>query len=119
MLLSKNLTLVYSFDNFFPLTKYKQKDLLSEDVGKNPSDHGDDGEEEEEDEVVEEEALDLLHGSEPAKAGEEDHEDGGEEDGVGGVHVQPVPQQLLQEGFVVHRPETKCKKNKATNLESM
>ena len=68
-----------------------RKDLLSEDISENPADHGDDGEEEEEDEVVEEEALDLLHGSEPAKAGEEDHEDGGEEDGVGGVHVQPVP----------------------------
>ena len=96
-----------------------RKDLLSEDISENPADHGDDGEEEEEDEVGEQKALDLLHGSEPAKAGEKDHEDGGEEDGVGGVHVQPVPQQLLQEGFVVHRPETKCKKNKATNLRSM
>ena len=94
-------------------------DLLSEDISENPADHGDDGEEEEEDEVGEQKALDLLHGSEPAEAGEEDHEDGGEEDGVGGVHVQPVPQQLLQEGFVVHRPETKCKKNKTTNLESI
>ena len=105
MLLSKNLTLVHSFDNFFPLTKYKQKDLLSEDVGKNPSDHGDDGEEEEEDEVGEEEALDLLDGGEPTEAREEDHQDGGDEDGVGGVHVQPVPEKLLQEGFVMHRPE--------------
>ena len=74
-----------------------RKDLLSEDISENPADHGDDGEEEEK--------KALLHGSEPAKAGEEDHEDGGEEDGVGGVHVQPVPQQLLQECLVVHRPE--------------
>ena len=94
-----------SADDFFPLTKSKQKDLLSEDIGENPTDHGDDGEEEEEDEVGEEEAFDLLDGGEPAKAGEEDHEDGGDEDGVGGVHVQPVPQQLLQERLVVHRPE--------------
>ena len=97
-------------------TKHKQKDLLSEDVGENPTDHGDDGEEEEEDKVGEEEALDLLHRSEPAEAGEEDHQDGGDEDGVGGVHVQPVPQQLLQEGLVVHRPETESKKNYAAHL---
>ena len=96
-----------------------RKDLLSEDISENPADHGDDGEEEEKDEVGEQKALDLLHCSEPAKAGEEDHEDGGEEDGVGGVQVQPVPQQHLQKSFDVHRPETKCKKKKTTNLESL
>ena len=100
-------------------TKHKQKDLLSEDVGENPTDHGDDGEEEEEDKVGEEEALDLLDGGEPAKGGEEDHEDGGDEDGVGGVHVQPVPEQLLQEGLVVHCPEAESKKNYATHLQEI
>ena len=100
-------------------TKHKQKDLLSEDVGENPTDHGDDGEEEEEDKVGEEEALDLLHRSEPAEAGEEDHQDGGDEDGVGSVHVQPVPQQLLQEGLVVHRPEAEGQKNYAAHLYSI
>ena len=83
-------------------------DLLSEDISENPADHGDDGEEEEEDEVGEEEALDLLDGGEPTEAREEDHQDGGDEDGVGGVHVQPVPEKLLQEGFVMHGPEAEC-----------
>ena len=94
------------------------EDLLSEDIGENPADHGDDGEEEEEDKVGQEEALDLLDGGEPAEAGEEDHEDGGDKDGVGGVHVQPVPKQLLQEGLVVHRPEAEGKKNYAAHLYS-
>ena len=83
--------LAANFEAHFAILNYKPKDLLSEDIGENPTDHGDDGEEEEEDEVGEEEALDLLDGGEPAKAGEEDHEDGGDEDGVGGVHVKPVP----------------------------
>ena len=97
--------------------KYKRKYLFSEDIGENPTDHGDDREEEEEDKVGEEEALDLLHRRKPAEAREEDHEDGGDEDGVGGVHVQPVPQQFLQEGFVVHRPEAEGQKNYAAHLQ--
>ena len=60
------------------------------------------------DDLREQEALDLLHSSEASKAWEEDHGGGGDEDDVGGVHVEPVPQQLLQERLVVHCPDTKC-----------
>ena len=56
----------------------------------------------------EQEALDLLHGCKASKAGEEDHGGGGDEDDVGGVHVQAVPQQLLQERLVCHRPNAEC-----------
>ena len=56
----------------------------------------------------EQEALDLLHGCEASKDREEDHGGGGDEDDVGGVHVQSVPQQLLQEGLVIHCPDAQC-----------
>ena len=56
----------------------------------------------------EQEALDLLHGGEASEEGEEDHGGGGDENDVGGVHVQPVPEQLLQERLVVHRPDAEC-----------
>ena len=68
------------------------------------------------DNLREQEALDLLHGCKAPKAGEEDHGSGGDEDDVGGVHVEPVPQQLLQERLVVHRPDTKCQQDQATHL---
>ena len=92
-------------------------DLLSEYVGQGSSYHQDDEQQQHQDVVGQEEALDLLDGSEAAKAREQDHERGGDQDDVGGVHVQLVPEQLLQERLVVHGPHSQHQQHQATHLQ--
>ena len=78
--------------------------LLPEHIGKDSSDDEDNGEEEQDDEVGEHKALDLLPCGEASKAGEGGEHRGDDEDDVGGVHVEPAPQQLVEESLVFEGP---------------
>ena len=86
--------------------------LLPEDIGQDSPDDEDNGEEEKDDEVREDEALDLLPGGKAAKDREKREDDGDDEHDVGGVQVEPAPQQLVQEGLVFDCPDGEGKKNK-------
>ena len=85
--------------------------LLPEDIGQDSPDDEDNGEEEKDDEVCEDEALDLLPGGKAAKDREKREDDGDDEHDVGGVQVEPAPQQLVQEGLVFDCPDGEGKKN--------
>ena len=78
--------------------------LLPEHIGKDTSDDEDNGEEEQDDEVDEHKALDLLPRGEASKAGEGGEHRGDDEDDVRGVHVEPAPQQLVEESLVFEGP---------------
>ena len=69
--------------------------LFSEDIGEGTAHHEDDKEKQHEDIVGQQEALDLFHCSKAAKAREKDHEGWGNQDDVGCVHVEPVPEEFL------------------------
>ena len=91
---------------------YLSPHLLPEDIGQDSPDDEDNGEEEKDDEVGEDEALDLLPGGKAAKDREKREDDGDDEHDVGGVQVEPAPEQLVQEGLVFDRPDGEGKKNK-------
>ena len=101
--------------NRIPIKTSSDCHLLSEHIGKDTSDDEDNGEEEEDDEVGEDKAFDLLPGGEASKAGEEGEHCGDDEDDVGGVHVQPAPQQLVEESLVLESPDGKRKEDDASN----
>ena len=86
--------------------------LLPEDIGQDSPDDEDNSEKEKDDEVCEDEALDLLPGGKAAKDREKREDDGDDEHDVGGVQVEPAPQQLVQEGLVFDCPDGEGKKNK-------
>ena len=89
--------------------------LFSKHIGNNASDDEDNGEKKKHNEVGQHEALDLLPRGEAAKAGEYSEDNRDDENDVGGVHVQPAPQQLLEEGLVFEGPDCDGKKDDASD----
>lgn len=48
--------------------------------------------------------------------GEDDDEAGGDQGDVAGAHVQPVPQELVQERAVIHHPDAEREQDHSANL---
>ena len=48
--------------------------------------------------------------------GEDDDEAGGDQSDVASAHVQPVPQELVQERAVIHHPDAEREQDHSANL---